>query len=421
MLNMLERIKSRLLLPFAKGVIKAKSLQAKLKALGKKPKILRNNPYNNEKILFLALYQKGNLRSDIKILLDTAKRNGFFIVAVNTLKLNNEEITNSSIDVYIEKPNFGRDFSSYKVGFNHILKNKRFKECPRILMMNDSVFFLSQNLSKFLTDMTDTTIEVLGATENYEIEHHLGSFCISYSNKILQNEKFKKFWKKYKLTDVRPLVIKHGEMQLSKTLKKCVSSSENFAALYSTSYFKECVSNDLSLLEFAIRRSRTSELVHWPRLNFLAIAQQVRHYIPPSYDTGNIEPSIEVKLQDLFKQQAVVDVPSTLDFLKRNIKNPPDSLDEIIITAMRAAAVDAFRYGSQVHQNATLMLRMGLPFVKMDCLYRGMLNFMDLENLSSSIEDSEESRLLSYYLLQRPFGLDTLIGWRRAAFEHGWI
>ena len=90
------------------------------------------------------------------------------------------------------------------------------------------MFFSKKHIHKFIADMLSSPCEVLGATENYEIEHHLGSFCIAISGGVLNAAKLKDYWKGYRNTDVRPVVIKTGEMEFSKVLKRVVRSSENF-------------------------------------------------------------------------------------------------------------------------------------------------------------------------------------------------
>jgi hypothetical protein len=76
--------------------------------------------------------------------------------------------------------------------------------------------------------------------------------------------------------------------------------------------------------------------------------------------------------------------------------------------------------GSQIHQNAATLLRMGLPFVKLDGLYRGAFNIYDMVNITSQMTagEAEELRRL---LMVRPYGGGTLTGWKRAAFMRGLV
>jgi hypothetical protein len=115
-------------------------------------------------------------------------------------------------------------------------------------MLNDSLFYSKANLAAFLEQMITTDIEVLGATENHEIEHHLGSFCISFDQSILQQPHFRRYWARYSNTDVRPKVIKRGEMELSKTLRRCVSSQDQFTAHFNLTWLSNYLKSDQDIL-----------------------------------------------------------------------------------------------------------------------------------------------------------------------------
>lgn len=76
--------------------------------------------------------------------------------------------------------------------------------------------------------------------------------------------------------------------------------------------------------------------------------------------------------------------------------------------------------GSQMHKNASMLLHLGLPIIKLNGMYRGMFNVYDILRISNLLTGQENNEL-QQILLERPFGADTLIGWRRAAFIVGLI
>ncbi|MBD3756406.1 MAG: hypothetical protein IE937_12450, partial [Gammaproteobacteria bacterium] len=53
-------------------------------------------------------------------------------------------------------------------------------------------------------------------------------------------------------------------------------------------------------------------------------------------------------------------------------------------------------------------------------LYRGMFNNYDILRLQKKL-DATEARELSRLLMDRPYGGQMLIGWKRAAFMRGLI
>ena len=61
-----------------------------------------------------------------------------------------------------------------------------------------------------------------------------------------------------------------------------------------------------------------------------------------------------------------------------------------------------------------------MPIVKLDVLYRGVLSVRDIEEIANQLLEEERSLFL-YQMHSRPFGSDTLTGWRRAAFNQGLI
>lgn len=421
MLKIFQRIHMAMLYPFAFTVVFLQSTRAWYKALGKKPKIHFEAEYAGQRIMLLALYEKGVLRPDVIRLLQAARAAGLYVLAVNTLKLRDPESLRGLADCYIERPNFGRDFGSYKTGFLHLAKRGWDKTCPRLLMLNDSIYFSEDRLPKFIDDMMGSDVEVLGSTENYEIEYHLGSFCIAMAGSVLRQDLFRKYWRQYRLTDVRPLVILRGEMRLSRTLKRCVSAPSEFSALYGTSRFLTALRNDPSLADFTIRNRRTSDLTGWKRLSPEFIYKFVQdRFFMPVYGTRDLEVSIESQLEELNQNVYVNGVEDLRNLLERHLVEGSTMETEKLHSLTVALLTEIFMDGSQIHQNPTVMLKLGLPIVKLDGLYRGMFNIFDIENIVRQMTPAEREEL-QRLLLERPYGGTTLIGWKRAAFMRGLI
>jgi hypothetical protein len=263
-MRLFTAIRNRLLFPIAYIILTIKSLINSIKSRQHPPVVHFERPYQGEKIMLLALYEKGLPRPDIRMLLETAKAQGAYVLAVNTMTFTEPAAWRSLIDCYIEKHNFGRDFSSYQAGFLHLYARGWEATCPRLLMLNDSVFYCSQRTPKFVADLFDSEVEALGATENFEIEHHLGSFCIAMAGRVVAHQRMKRYWQSYRNTDIRPKVIARGEMKLSKTLKRVVASEDQFRALYSVARFAEAVRGDPEYLARALSHARDSTLVAWP-------------------------------------------------------------------------------------------------------------------------------------------------------------
>lgn len=74
--------------------------------------------------------------------------------------------------------------------------------------------------------------------------------------------------------------------------------------------------------------------------------------------------------------------------------------------------------GSQIHQNASILIKIGLPIIKLDGLYRGIFSYEDMGRICSMLK-SDEGKELGDLLIARPYGGRYLTGWKRAAFEAG--
>ena len=415
-----ERIKNKLLYPGARSYLLFQSRFNWLKSLFKKDKVVLEKPYNGKKILLLALYEKGVLRADIENLLATAKKQGVYTLCINTLKLDAPEKYQGLMDCYIERYNFGRDFGSYKTGVNHLYKRNWHEQCPRLLILNDSLFYSKKNLEAFIKNMLSTDMEVLGATENHEIEHHIGSFCLSLDSSIVKHNKFKRYWKEYSNSDLRPTVIKRGEMQLSKALHRCVSSQNNIRALYDTAWLSEYIKNNKGFLDHAYNYYRTPEN-HWGPPSIKKVGERIieKHaLINPSLI--NLDANTEVSITEAGAYY--VDSPDTLIHAIRSslTTSESDLVGESVYDEVKNNLLECFSRGSQIHQNGILLHHLGLPIIKLDGLYRGLFVTEDIEKLALQLEP-EELVTFKRLMYSNPFGDNILLGWKKAAFSRGLI
>ena len=413
----------------------------RIKSRSHPPALRFENPYEGQKILLVALYEKGLPRPDMQMLMREAKDQGAYVLAVNTMKFTDPAAWQGLIDCYIEKHNFGRDFSSYQAGFLHLYSRGWEKTCPRVLMLNDSVFYCSQRTPRFVADLFDSEVEALGATENFEIEHHVGSFCVAIAGRVVAHDRLQQYWRAYRNTDLRPAVIRRGEMGLSKALKRTVASDEDFRALYDVDRFSKRVRADEAFLARALHHARDSALVAWPTTRAKDVLRDFRtrfairddanlsdEYLPRlEQGTISIEQYVKLTRRDQptlatgvdLKEASLVD----LDDLIATATEPLDSAStgkvEARIREMVADRLVAnFVRGSHIHQNAASLLDLGLAIVKLDGMYRGMFSPADVRKICALLT-AEDALALERLLLSRPYGEHNLRGLRRAAFRQG--
>ena len=402
-----HKLKNKLLYPGALIHLTVLSHLNWGKSLFKKDKVFYEKPYDGQKILLLALFEKGVLRGDIENLLTVAKRLGVYTVCVNTLKLDNPEQNNKLIDCYIERYNFGRDFGSYKAGFMHLYKRRWHEKCPRLLVLNDSLFYSKNNQANFIETLLQTEVEVLGATENHEIEHHLGSFCLSLDGSIVRKDKLRTYWKKYSSSDVRPVVIKRGEMQLSKTLRRCVTSPGNFSAQFDLTWFSDYINSNKDFLDLASDFHRASDFylasdfVDWKRPSIRTSAMRlINRYIMIDPSLSNLEANIETSREHV-SVNFVDNARSLRDAIAAAVKKEVELevIERRVYEEVKNDLLECFTAGSQIHQNGIMLHYLGLPIIKLDGLYRGMFSNEDIENLAQQLESDEviPFKRLMYY------------------------
>lgn len=423
-MKLVEQLKNRLMYPAAYTYIAWQSNLSKVKSWGKKDQVRFAQPYAGQKIMLMALYEKGCIRDDVVAAMSAARALGVYVIGVNTLKLGSPDDYRDVMDCYIERYNFGRDFGSYKSGFNYMYTQGLAEKCPRLLMINDSLFFSKKHMSNFLQDMFASDVEVLGSTENFEIEHHLGSFCIAMSNSVLNHKKLKSYWRCYKCSDIRPLVIKAGEMKLSKVLRGVVSHSGGFRSLYDTAHVAKVLKSNPVILDGVADLSRNSDLVDWPRFSFAEIVKAFgANYLHSSATIAGVSVSLEGSDLSVVNTQYARSVSEFESYICNSISNSDvvgANLSATIRDEVVAHFVDCFSRGSQIHQSNAFLHRVGLPLIKLDGIYRGMFNARDIERVTDDL-DADQQEDFRRIMYSRPFGGVTLVGWKRAAFMRGLI
>lgn len=423
-MKIIEQLKNRLIYPAAYSYVAYQSMRNGLRSIGKKDKVHFAEPYAGQKIMLMALYQKGELRADVITALAAAKAQGIYVIGVNTLKIAEPDTCRDYMDCYIERFNYGRDFGSYKSGFSYLYANGLAEQCPRLLMINDSVFFSKKHIDKFLADMFVDDVEVLGATENFEIEHHLGSFCIAMTRRILNHPRMKRYWKDYSCTDIRPKVIETGEMELSKLLKSIVRSPMQFRALYDMAHVSHTLRNSPELLDNILALSRRSNIVHWQRFTFTGVLKRLKKtYLHSISKITGVEVSIKAHDIDTLKIHYAKTLSEYKEFIQDALSDSADAgerLDEIFNEKAISHFMECFAEGSQIHQSNIFLHKIGLPIIKLDGLYRGAFNSNDVEKLASDLESMQREHFLRT-MYSRPYGGDVLVGWKLAAFMRGLI
>ncbi len=417
--RLIRRILDAVRYPNAKLVVWLSTFGPWLKWKFSSDSITVNKPLENQPVVMMILWEKGKVRPDIERTLRVAKSMGAHILAINTARLSPESIQPDLFDTYIERFNFGRDFGSYKTGILYLQKMYGLANISRLVILNDSVYYLEKESKEFIQNLLNTDKEVLGATENFEVHRHIGSFAVSIGNPVLKSKHFQKYWMRYRLSDLRVKVIKKGEMKLTKVLQKAVSSDSEFDILYSVKNVSEYLNQSQQNVEKALALAVQSRN-HWRKLTVRQVMEAWR--------SRNLFTSIPQNKSDFINPLSfdeIIATPLTFAEAVKELKRLYPQLDakvmqkqlyELVIGALLLTSVS----GSQIHQNGLLFHEFGCPLVKLDVIYRGAWSYEDAEKLLKRLTPSDRTDL-ARLLYARAYGEDVLRGWRRAAFMRGLI
>ena len=187
----------------------------RLGGTGQREVPLWQDPYRGGPVAVVALYQTGRIRADVLGLLLALRRRGVYVIAVNTGSLAAGGVR-LPVDCYVQRRNYGRDFGSYRLGT--ALVRGLSEEVPRLLLLNDSVFYISRGLEAFVGRLLDSPADICSATDSVEVAPHQTSFCLSFSARCQRAAVFRRFWQHYQPTDLRPATVLFGEIALSRRL-----------------------------------------------------------------------------------------------------------------------------------------------------------------------------------------------------------
>lgn len=299
----------------------------------------------------------------------------------------------------ILRPNAGRDFGAYRAATLRLAAEGL--SPSRILYFNDSVIYLrGAGLDGMVAAMADSAFDVVGATENHQGDHHVGTFAFSFSGRVFRDAKVLAFWRRYRTFELRPHVIREGEAGLARCVKQCgyridvIFSAARLAARLDTLSFPEL----LGLLRY----------VPIGALRGFA----VRDYLRGARDTGR-----------MLAPEHAPWMPA-----RWAPSGPPDAVrheraaiaERMRRDALTGVMIGAILDGSQVHLGFGLLHRvLDLPLVKRDLLFRGVLLDHDCARILDRLPEDRRNAVLRELVNRgRPVGIGAV---RRFLLHNGLI
>ncbi len=313
------------------------------------------------------LYQRYTLPENVVHAVELLAELGVRVVAVSNLPVPPSELERLKphLHTFIQRRNFGRDFGGYRRGVLHVLD----KHAPeRLMLLNDSIFYARRGLREFFTEMARGN-GFIGASENHEISHHIGSYALSFGPEVISDPRFRKYWEDYRSTEIRPRVIWQGEAALSKLVEQTIKVRPR--VIYSLQRLDRAL-NNASWRDLAVSASQMPANYHGQnpiRTLLREASKPVRDALPVSRAT--------------LLESASLTVPVS----------PDDLVQDLTSQSRRELQRDLLDYvfqGSQIHWGALLLTQyLEMPIIKLDLVLRSIYGLGELDSFAPYLTEEE--------------------------------
>lgn len=313
------------------------------------------------------LYQPYGVMPYVLRALETLSALGIHVVAVSNTPLPSDELERLKpyLHTFIQRRNFGRDFGGYRRGVLHVLDRH---QPDRLILLNDSLYYARRGLREFFIALCGDGA-FIGASENHDLRHHLGSYALSFGRKVLTDPRFRRFWDNYRSTELRHRVIWLGEAALSKLLIQTMKVRPRL--IYSMQRLAEAM-NQADWRQLANSAARMPQ--HYFGQNPLReLVQQARR---PRHDAL-------LATKDALLGNASLTLPlSEAELLTEMSSEYRRELQRDLITFV-------FR-GSQIHSGSLLLVEyLRMPIIKLDLLLRSVYGVGELGHFAPFLDDDE--------------------------------
>jgi hypothetical protein len=407
-------------LPLALTILRLLNFKQYCLTFWKKTNVFDYEARKSKTFAIFAIYEKGNIRSDVMRAIEVLADLNYSIILVNSRKLNKEsrEKISKFVFSYIERPNYGRDFGSYKDGYLWLYKTHKneYLAADRLLFINDSVYYSRTSLSEFFKSLRDNSVDALGATINYDRYPHIGSFCLSIGPAIIASDEFVSYWKRYRKTDLRPNTIKHGELKLSRTISRISSDEQSLHAIYSQHEISRRLFEDENLLRTCHNAARRSaRLWQAVRPNIRVAMLREETLINPRSSNSIIE---QESVTEYYVHADSFD--DGYEAVKYGVVGDDSTMFANYKKFMASFIANDLHHGSPIHIGSTILPYLGCPIIKLDLEFRGVIDTYDRLTICGALHP-DDAREFAGLSSSRPFGGWSLSGWKLAAFLYGYL
>lgn len=169
------------------------------------------------KVAIISHFDRHDLADDYFIYSLRCYRPNFdYIAVISTAKLDLDQQSRLLIyaDKVIIRENLGYDFASWRVGFDSL----DVRQCTEISFINDSFYGPVSNFRNFIDRGRSLTVDVWGASLSAQFAPHVQSFFMTFNERIIRSDFFRKFWLNVEVLHDKGEIIRLYEIGLSQTL-----------------------------------------------------------------------------------------------------------------------------------------------------------------------------------------------------------
>ncbi len=171
-----------------------------------------------ERICYFSHFDpKGEIQDYCKTYLSHLRECGFEILMITTSNLTAAAqvwLSEAKI-VWLSRANFGRDFGSWQFGLRAYWPASSNKW---VLIANDSVFGPIYDLRPSFARAESLGVPVVGATDSYELCHHLQSYFLYIRAELFEKDWMRRFWERVPYSVDKRAVINDGELGFSRSV-----------------------------------------------------------------------------------------------------------------------------------------------------------------------------------------------------------
>ena len=177
----------------------------------------------SRKIAIFFIYQDAKISKTIAVTCKYLADKGFSVLLVSSTEIPGnhlKELVSICWKILI-RPNFGYDFGGYRDGLRVIAEHGISPD--RLIILNDSIWFPTYDSTKLIEKLEEANLPFyspvfISISERAATNRHFQSFFFLLRKEALESAAFINYWKQYRVSGVKRIVLKLGEKGFSQAM-----------------------------------------------------------------------------------------------------------------------------------------------------------------------------------------------------------